>query len=235
MSGEECRETKATPGGKLVGRDAAFAPPWSTGAKIFGGLRSVLVALPLAFTLADAWSYLWLGFTHILPHGYDHMLFVVGLFLFAPRWRPLLLQVTAFTLAHTLTLAFAVLGFVSVSPRIVEPLIALSIVWVGGENLWRRELGKARLAVVFGFGLLHGLGFAGALTELAVDRATLVPALLCFNLGVEVGQVAVLAIMFVALGWAREREDYRRRVIVPGSIGIAVLAAWWTVQRTLGL
>ena len=230
------REEEAAECGKPVGWSVRRAArPRSTGAGTLDGIAPVPAALPLAFSFSDAWSYLWLGFTHIMPHGYDHMLFVVGLFLFAPQWRPLLLQVTAFTLAHTLTLAFAVLGFVSVSSRIVEPLIALSIAWVGVENLCRRELGKARLAVVFGFGLLHGLGFAGALTELAVDRATLVPALLCFNFGVEVGQVAVLAIMFGALGWAHEREDYRRRVIVPGSIGIAVLAAWWTVQRTFGL
>ena len=191
--------------------------------------------LPLAFSFTEAWSYLWLGFTHILPQGYDHMLFVLGLFLFAPQWRPLLLQVTAFTLAHTLTLGLAVFGVVSVSPRIVEPLIALSIVWVGVENLRQRELGWTRTAVVFGFGLLHGLGFAGALTELGVERATLVPALLCFNCGVEAGQISVLAIAFAALGWARGRADYRRRVIVPGSLLIAAVAAWWTVQRIFRL
>ena len=84
---------------------------------------------------------------------------------------------------------------------------------------------------MFGFGLLHGLGFAGALTELGVERATLVPALLCFNCGVEAGQVSVLALAFATLGWARGRADYRRRVIVPGSLLIAVVAAWWTVQR----
>lgn len=195
----------------------------------------MLVTFPLAFTLADAWSYLWLGFTHIMPQGYDHMLFVVGLFLFAPQWRPLLLQVTAFTVAHTLTLAIAVFGVVSLSPRVVEPLIALSIVWVGLENLWRRELGPTRLVAVFAFGLLHGLGFAGALKELAVDRATLGPALFFFNFGVETGQIAVLILAFAALGWARDRDDYRRRVIVPGSILIAAVAAWWTVQRILGL
>lgn len=194
----------------------------------------MLVVPPLAFTFADAWSYLWLGFTHILPQGYDHMLFVLGLFLFAPQWRPLLLQVTAFTIAHTLTLAVAAFGVVSVSPRVVEPLIALSIVWVGVENLWRRELRPTRLGVVFGFGLLHGLGFASALKELAVDRATLVPALLFFNFGVEAGQVAVLALAFAAFGWARDRDDYRRRVVVPGSVLIAVVAAWWTVQRAFG-
>ena len=188
-----------------------------------------------AFSLPDAWSYLWLGFTHILPQGYDHMLFVFGLFFFAPLWRPLLWQVTAFTAAHTLTLALAVLGVVSISSRIVEPLIALSIVWVGVENLWRRELGWGRVAVVFGFGLLHGLGFAGALTELGIGRATLVPALLCFNVGVEAGQCSVLLLAFVALGWARARADYRRRIAVPGSIAIALVATWWTVQRTFGL
>ena len=193
------------------------------------------MALPLlAFTTAEAWSYLWLGFTHIVPQGYDHMLFVFGLFLSAPQWRPLLGQVTAFNVAHTLTLALAVLGVVSISSRIVEPLIALSIVWVGGENLRRRELGWGRLAVVFGFGLLHGLGFAGALTELGIGRTTLGPALLCFNLGVEAGQCSVLLLAFAALGWARARPDFRPRVVVPGSIMIAAVAAWWTVQRTVG-
>ncbi len=193
--------------------------------------RGVFAQLPLAFSFSEAWSYLWLGFTHILPQGYDHMLFVSGLFLFAPHWRPLLAQVTAFTLAHTLTLALAVLGAVSVSPRIVEPLIALSIVWVGVENIRHRELGRVRVAVVFGFGLLHGLGFASALNELGVDRATLGPALLCFNCGVEAGQIGVLAIAFAVLGWTRGRTDYHRRVLVPGSLLIAVVAAWWTVQR----
>ena len=157
------------PGGRATG--TALSQPAIDTAGNSCRTGGVFAPLPLAFSFTEAWSYLWLGFTHILPQGYDHMLFVLGLFLFAPQWRPLLLQVTAFTLAHTLTLGLAVFGVVSVSPRIVEPLIALSIVWVGVENLRQRELGWTRTAVVFGFGLLHGLGFAGALTELGVERA----------------------------------------------------------------
>ncbi|MBI3885258.1 MAG: HupE/UreJ family protein [Opitutae bacterium] len=232
-SGKRGSETKAARGGKLGGERSARAAgnTKSTPTENHAALAGVFAPLPLAFSFAEAWSYLWLGFKHILPQGYDHMLFVLGLFLFAPHWRPLLVQVTAFTAAHTLTLALAAFGVVSVSPRIVEPLIALSIVWVGVENLRQRALGRARVAVVFGFGLLHGLGFASALTELGVAGATLGPALLCFNGGVEAGQLAVLALAFAVLGWARGREDYRRRVLVPGSVLIAAVALGWTVQR----
>ena len=190
-----------------------------------------MISAIFAFTASDAWSYLWLGFAHILPRGYDHALFVMGLFLCAPQWRPLLWQVSAFTVAHTLTLALAVLGIVTVSPRIVEPLIALSIVWVAVENIWRSEIGWTRVATVFAFGLLHGLGFAGALGALGLEKSTLVPALLCFNLGVEAGQFAVLLGAFLLLGWATKRDDYRRRIAVPGSFLIAAVAAWWTIQR----
>lgn len=193
-----------------------------------------MLSLPLAFTAAEAWAYGRLGFTHILPHGYDHLLFVLGLYLLRPKWRPLLWQVSAFTVAHTLALALAALGVVNLPSRVVEPLIALSIVWVGVENIRRRDLSPARVAVVFGFGLLHGLGFAGALGGLGLERAQLAAALLCFNLGVEAGQLAVLALAFATLGWARSRDDYRPRLVVPASAGIALLAAWWTVQRAAG-
>src|SRR5207247_1613157 len=103
--------------------------------------------------------YLRLGFRHIVPEGTDHILFVLGLFLLSPRLRPMLLQVSAFTLAHTATLALSTLGVVRLSPAVVEPLIALSIAYVAAENTLRQELRPWRAALVFGFGLLHGLGF----------------------------------------------------------------------------
>src|SRR5512132_4196016 len=132
-------------------------------------------------------QYLALGYTHSLPKGTDHILFVLGIFLLSTRLKPVLLQVTAFTVAHTITLALTIYGVVSLRPAIVEPLIALSIVYVAIENLTTSELKPWRIALVFAFGLLHGMGFAGVLTELGLPRAQFVPALLSFNLGVEAG------------------------------------------------
>ena len=130
-------------------------------------------------------QYLWLGYTHILPKGLDHILFVLGLFLLSPRLKTLLLQVTAFTIAHSITLGLSMYGIVSLPPRVVEPLIALSIAYVAIENLLTRELKPWRVALVFMFGLLHGLGFAGVLRELGLPRDEFLTALLTFNLGVE--------------------------------------------------
>ena len=147
--------------------------------------------------LALAWRYLRLGFWHIIPEGLDHILFVVGLFLLSAKLKPLLLQVTAFTVAHTVSLALSTYGVVGLSPSIVEPLIALSIAYVAIENLATRELTPWRPAVVFLFGLLHGLGFAGVLGEIGIPEPDFLVALLSFNVGVEAGQLAVLALALV--------------------------------------
>jgi len=181
-----------------------------------------------------AWRYLLLGYTHILPKGLDHILFVLGIFLLSRRWRPLLWQVTAFTLAHSITLALAMYGVFSLSPRIVEPLIALSIVYVALENVFTRELKPWRVIVVFCFGLLHGLGFAGVLTELGLPRGEFVTALITFNLGVEGGQLSVIALAFAGVGFFRNREWYRQRIVVPASLAISVIGLYWTVERVLG-
>lgn len=176
--------------------------------------------------------YLSLGFTHILPKGLDHILFVLGLFLLSTRARPLLLQVTAFTLAHTLTLGLSMLGVVRLSPRVVEPLIALSIAYVAIENLATSELKPWRPFVVFGFGLLHGMGFAGVLTEIGLPRSEFVPALLSFNAGVELGQLTVLTGAFLLLAAPFRRQSwYRKAIVVPGSLLIAAAGLFWTVQR----
>jgi hypothetical protein len=177
-------------------------------------------------------QYLWLGFEHILPLGIDHILFVLGLFLLNTAWRPLLAQVTAFTAAHTLTLALSTYGVVSLSPAVVEPLIALSIAWIAFENVFTDELHWWRPAVVFGFGLLHGLGFAGVLAELGLPRSQYLSALLSFNVGVELGQLAVIALAFVALGALRNRSWYRTRVTVPASVIIGLVGLYWAVERT---
>lgn len=183
--------------------------------------------------LATSLRYLRLGFWHIVPEGTDHVLFVLGLFLLSPRLRPLLVQVSAFTVAHTATLALSTLGVVRLPPSVVEPLIALSIAYVAVENTISSTLRPWRIALVFGFGLLHGLGFAGALGALVLPRGELLAGLLAFNAGVELGQLAVLVLAFLTIGVFRARPWYRRRVVVPLSLGIAATGLYWTVARAL--
>ena len=178
-------------------------------------------------------QYIVLGFTHILPKGADHILFVLGLFLLSPRLRTVLMQVTAFTLAHSITLGLSIYGIVALPPRIVEPLIALSIAYVAIENLMTRDLHAWRVGVVFLFGLLHGLGFAGVLRELGLPRGEFLTALLSFNLGVEIGQVSVIAAAALIAAPVAKGERYRRRVVVPASLAIAAVGIYWTVSRVM--
>lgn len=176
-----------------------------------------------------------LGFTHILPHGLDHILFVLALFFFSTRLRPLLLQVTAFTIAHSCTLALTLLGIVSLPPHIVEPLIALSIAVVGLENVFFRNVKTSRWLVVFAFGLIHGMGFAGVLGELGLPEGGFWPALIGFNAGVELGQLAVIAIAFGLTVWFRDRSWYFKGIVVPASLAISAVGLYWAVTRMMGL
>ena len=180
-------------------------------------------------------TYLALGYTHILPRGLDHVLFVLGIFLLAVQLRPVLWQVSAFTIAHTITLALTVYGVVSLPPRIVEPLIALSIVYVAVENIFTSKLHAWRPLVVFCFGLLHGMGFAGVLTDIGLPRSEFVPALLSFNAGVELGQLTVILGAFLLVGvWFRKKPWYRQRIVIPGSLLIAGVGLFWFIQRVVG-
>jgi hypothetical protein len=179
-------------------------------------------------------QYLALGFTHIVPKGLDHILFVLGLWLLSLKPSTILKQVTAFTVAHSITLGLTIYGVVSLSPRIVEPLIALSIVYVTAENLILTEARPWRLGVVFCFGLLHGMGFAGVLRELGLPRSEFLTALLSFNVGVEAGQLAVIAVAYVLVGrWFGKEPWYRRWITLPASAMIGVVGLYWTVQRLL--
>ena len=178
-------------------------------------------------------SYISVGFDHIVPQGLDHILFVLGLFFLSLRLRPLLLQVTAFTLAHTVTLALGALDIIRLPGDIVEPIIAASIVYVGIENVFMRKLAPWRPAVVFGFGLLHGLGFASVLQEFGLGGDNFVAKLIGFNVGVEVGQLAVIAAAWIAFALLFGRNDwYHRRIAAPVSICISVIAAFWVLERT---
>jgi hypothetical protein len=201
-----------------------------------GGQASAPFALSApaeaAGRLNIAWRYLVLGFTHIVPHGFDHMLFVLGIYLLSRRTSAVLWQVSAFTLAHSITLGLSMYGLVSVPARIVEPLIAISIAYVAIENLFLSELKSWRVALIFAFGLLHGMGFAGALQEVGLPRAEFATALLTFNIGVEAGQLAVIGAAFLLVGWHYSNRDwYRSRVVVPASLLIACTAIYWTFER----
>jgi hypothetical protein len=198
---------------------------------------SEVIDLSKSFTrptrLEIARQYLWLGYTHILPKGLDHILFVLGIFLLSPRWKTMLLQVTAFTMAHSITLGLSIYGFVSLPSRIVEPLIALSIAYVALENLVTRELKPWRLALVFMFGLLHGLGFAGVLRELGLPREEFLTALVTFNLGVEGGQLTVIGAALLIVAPFMKKGWYRQRVVIPASIAIAATGFYWTLVRVV--
>ena len=177
-------------------------------------------------------DYIPVGFDHIIPKGLDHILFVLGLFFLSTRMGPLLWQVTAFTLAHTVTLALGALGYVTIPGTIVEPIIAASIVYVAVENILTDGLSRWRPLVVFCFGLLHGLGFASVLGEFGLPDTAFIPALLGFNLGVEFGQLTVIAIAFALVGlWFRNKPWYRARIAVPASAAIAAVGAYWFVER----
>ena len=180
-------------------------------------------------------QYLRLGYTHILPKGLDHILFVLAIFLLSTSWKPVLVQVSAFTVAHTITLGLTIYGVFSLAPTVVEPLIAVSITYVAVENLVARELQPWRVAIVFAFGLLHGMGFAGVLAELGLPRSEFVTALLSFNVGVEAGQLTVIGLAFGAVVQVHRRPWYRRRVVIPASVALATTGLVWTVQRIASL
>lgn len=180
-------------------------------------------------------AYLWLGIEHIF-RGYDHIAFLLALF-FVRRFVALVKIVTAFTIAHTITLALAALGVVALPSRLVESVIALSIVYVAAENLWQRDderRGAHRWRITFAFGLVHGFGFAAVLRELGLPAEGLARSLLAFNLGVELGQLAIAAGCWPLLAWiARRPWAARVRVVVSGVLLAFGLA--WCVERVFAL
>lgn len=177
-------------------------------------------------------TYTEAGFLHIVPRGWDHMLFVMGIFLMTLRLRPLMWQATMFTLAHSITLTAGVLDWVRLPVSIVEPLIALSIAYVAIENLFVARLSRFRLPVVFAFGLLHGLGFAEMLTDFGLPEGAYLQALIWFNVGVEFGQVAILLIGYFAISiWLQSDRTYRRWVTIPGSLAIGWIGLLWCYAR----
>jgi hydrogenase/urease accessory protein HupE len=180
-----------------------------------------------------AFEFVRLGVEHILG-GYDHLLFLAALLLGVRGLRSVIATVTAFTAAHSLTLAAAALGVLELPPSIVEPAIAASIVYVGLENLLRGKI-DSRWKLTFAFGLIHGFGFAGALRELGLGTAAaeLLTALGSFNAGVEIGQLAVVMLLWPVLQFVNTRPAMRLRVAPICSIAVVVAGSYWLVLRTL--
>jgi hypothetical protein len=180
-----------------------------------------------------AFIYLQLGFTHIIPLGIDHILFVLSLFLLNTKLKSIIWQATAFTVAHSITLGLAMYGIISTPSYIVEPIIALSIMFVAIENIITDKLKPTRILIVFAFGLIHGLGFAGVLTELGLPQKQFLNALITFNIGVELGQISVILTAWLLFGkWFSNKPWYRKCIVNPLSTIIAVIALYWTIQRT---
>jgi len=179
-----------------------------------------------------AFVYLKLGYTHILPLGFDHILFILSLFLLSPKLKPVLWQATAFTIAHSVTLGLAMYHVITPPAKIVEPVIALSIMYVALENIISPKLKTSRIGVVFLFGLVHGMGFAGALGHLGLPQNSYLTCLVMFNLGVELGQLTViLTAYFLLARWFGDKPYYRKYIVIPLSVIIAAIACYWTIQR----
>lgn len=195
--------------------------------------RLFIAFLLIASASAAIPEYFGIGFTHILPDGLDHILFILGLFFLTRNFTALLFQMTLFTLAHSLTLGLSLYGVVSVPTTVVEVAIALSIAFIAIENLLCDHLSRWRPAVVFGFGLIHGLGFAHSFEQTTVDSADFLPALFSFNLGIECGQLAVVGLAYAAVAVFWKRDWYRTAIARPASLAIAASGLYWAFERTL--
>ena len=183
------------------------------------------------------------GYEHVLPvsamrtdwtkiaDGLDHILFVLGLFLLSRSWKPVVTQVTAFTLAHSITLGLAAAGLINVPSKVVEPIIALSIAAIAIENILRPRYTHWRLAVVFLFGAFHGLGFASGLVERPIPKDSFLLALTGFNLGVEGAQLSIICAAIALTFWIKDEQKYRRWIVIPASAAIALTGLVWAYQR----
>ncbi len=188
-----------------------------------------LNGLPADFIMS---MYLKLGFEHIIPLGLDHILFIVCLFFLSPKLKTVILQATAFTVAHTITLGLAMYGVISAPSYIIEPIIALSILFLALENIISDQLKPTRIIVVFLFGLIHGLGFASVLSDLGLPEDKFLLSLLTFNVGVELGQISIIIALWWLIGkWFHKKEWYKKRIVIPVSVVIAIISFYWIIER----
>jgi hypothetical protein len=202
------------------------------------GIANPVSAHTINYALENApaqhvvWYYFQLGVRHIIPDGFDHILFVVSLCLLSTRIKTILWQATAFTVAHSITLALSMKGILIAPSAVVEPIISLSILFVAVENILLTRLKPWRVGIVFMFGLIHGMGFASSLNEIGLPRNKFYTSILSFNGGVEIGQIAVITVTFLLLIIPMGQKSwYRGRAVYPLSAVIGCIAAFWTIQR----
>ncbi len=189
---------------------------------IFSALVASATVIPKFFLI---------GFTHILPGGLDHILFILGLFFLTRSFAALLLQMTLFTFAHSLSLGLSIYGIVSMPTVAVEIAIALSIAFIAIENLFCNHLSRWRPALVFCFGLIHGLGFAHCFRENLLPAGDFLPALFSFNIGIEFGQLTVVGIAYAVVATWWKTESYHRLIARPASAIIAATGVYWAFER----
>jgi hypothetical protein len=194
-------------------------------------IRSCLALLAAASLSIIVPKFVGLGVAHILPGGLDHILFILGLFFLTRQFEALLLQITLFTMAHSLTLALSLYGVVDASTSLVEIAIALSIAFVAVDNLYQSRLHRWRPLMVFGSGLIHGLGFAHTFSDHRVSAEEFLPALFSFNVGIELGQLAVVSLAFASVAFWWRSQCYMRRIARPASAMIAVVGLIWVIER----
>lgn len=194
------------------------------------------VTMEKAPTQDVVWFYLKMGVTHIIPYGFDHILFVISLCLLSTKISTILWQASAFTVAHSITLALSMQRVIVAPSQLIEPVISLSIVFVAVENIILNKLKPWRVLIVFFFGLVHGMGFASALSEVGLPRNNFFTSVIAFNLGVEIGQVAIIVLVFgLIVAPFGKRLTYKRRLVYPMSAIIAIIAAYWTIERIITL
>ena len=181
-----------------------------------------------------SWYYFKLGFNHIIPEGLDHVLFIIGICLINTKLKSIVYQASAFTVAHTVSLALSMKGIIVAPSPVIEPIIALSIVFVALENLILSELKPWRVILVFLFGLIHGMGFASSLNEIGLPRDKFFTSILVFNLGIEVCQIMLISLIFGLIIYPLKNKTwYRYRVVYPISILIAIVSSYWTIERIM--
>jgi len=182
------------------------------------------------FQMAE--DYCQLGYTHVVPYGFDHILFILGIFLLNSNLKSVVLQCSVFTVAHSITLGLAATGFIIPNSKIIEPLIAVSILFVAIENIYNNKINASRLAVIFLFGLVHGMGFATAIKDTGLSATHFLSSLLFFNIGVEFGQITVILMAYFTIArWFGKKDWYYKRVVYPASSLIGCIALFWTIER----
>lgn len=177
-------------------------------------------------------NYVSTGFTHVIPMGFDHILFILTLFFMNKSLRMVVIQCSVFTIAHSISLALSAANIILPDTAVIEPLIAVSILFTAIQNIVNDRVNKWRIVIVFLFGLIHGMGFANALKENGIPDDHFVTALVAFNIGVEIAQIAIVLLAYLLISkWYSEKTWYKQRIVYPISACIACIAFYWTIAR----